>query len=114
MRGFGGVTPPEFFYWLQGFFELRRDDDPLTMVQATCISRHASLVLESGATAPGVVRVQTMAHMLEAGLDPTIITASIKKAVAEVFEHVIDPSAGGPDVQEKLNAIHGPAPLVRC
>lgn len=34
-------------------------------------------------------------------------TMKIKAEVHEQFVHVIDPSAGGPEVQAKLNTIHG-------
>ena len=32
----------------------------------------------------------------------------IKRHLSLVFAHEIDPQAGGPDVQAKLNAIHSP------
>ncbi len=33
---------------------------------------------------------------------------SVKRHLNMVFAHEIDPSAGPPEVQEKLNKIHGP------
>ena len=35
-------------------------------------------------------------------------TAQIKKHLALVFKHEIDPSMGGPEHQEELNQIHNP------
>jgi hypothetical protein len=40
-------------------------------------------------------------------------TAQIKKHLALVFKHEIDPSMGGPEHQEELNEIHSPKPPSR-
>ena len=36
-------------------------------------------------------------------------TKMIRQHLAMVFVHDIDPQAGGPEVQQKLNALHGPS-----
>jgi len=36
----------------------------------------------------------------------SVATAAIRTMVHEQFEHVIDPHAGDPEQQAKLNAIH--------
>ena len=38
------MTSRDFCYFLQGFFELRGDDAPITAEQAKCIQRHLALV----------------------------------------------------------------------
>lgn len=42
----------------------------------------------------------------------------IRGLTAEQFEHVIDPQAGDPDTQAKLNTVHhwhhGERPVARC
>lgn len=102
----------EFFYWLQGFFELT--DDPtaaLSAVQAECITKHIALVerpperlieiralLRIGARAAAAGGVATNA---------AAVTDAIRGLVSEQFVHVIDPAAGGPEVQTKLNKAHG-------
>lgn len=45
-------------------------------------------------------------------------TDNVKRHLAMVFVHEIDPSAGGPEVQAKLDHLHGPVnpdePQMRC
>jgi hypothetical protein len=65
------MTPTEFCYWLQGYFEIvngRMDQNSLSDKQVETIRAHLSMV----------------------------------------FAHSIDPKAGGPEQQAKLNAIHNP------
>ncbi len=64
------MTSRDFCFWMQGFFELRGEDAPITAEQAACIQKHLALV----------------------------------------FVHEIDPSAGGPAEQAKLNAAHTAEP----
>ena len=46
----------------------------------------------------------------EGGLNATQV-ATIKRHLSLVFAHDVDPKAGGPDVQAKLNSVHdGDAP----
>jgi hypothetical protein len=61
------MTPTEFCYWLQGYFELT-DEKEMDESKVDSVKRHLSLV----------------------------------------FAHSIDPKAGGPEQQAKLNAIHNP------
>lgn len=116
------MTENEFFYWLQGYFELHNvltaGTPPLvlTLAQAECIGRHAALVRTSGAT-PGKAfgRVEFLAELIQ---DPLLqpdgrgeFTRKMQAEVAGQFQHVIDPKAGGPEVQAELQAIHdGPMP----
>lgn len=34
----------DFCYWLQGFFELRAKDEPMTAEQIACVERHLAMV----------------------------------------------------------------------
>jgi hypothetical protein len=55
---------------------------------------------------------------IEISHDPPPLTAAqvdiIRRHLALVFAHDIDPKAGGPEMQAKLNAIHSPAAAVKA
>jgi len=113
----------EFFYWLQGYFELSGSTAPLTSAQATMVMRHLDLVDVGKGGSPDAVRLGKMRALLEFGVEGSmaldIVTDKIRKEVHEQFVHVIDPAAGGPEVQAKLNATHngpgmGYGPGKRC
>lgn len=118
------MNPTNFFYWLQGYFELSGSDEPLTLDQASMIIAHANLVAESDRGVP-LVKIQLLAELIVT--DPDLsegFTSKIQNLASETFEHVIDPAAGPPDEQERLNAIHNAGrpmpsihnrpPLARC
>jgi chromosome condensin MukBEF ATPase and DNA-binding subunit MukB len=122
------MTDTQFFYWLQGYFELSGSKEPLSPEQAACIEKHAALIRAS--LVPGekicerVRVVETMAKLLRQEYSTAIArtcTTAIRSTIHEQFEHVIDPAAGGPEQQAKLNAIHhgghplpGEKPIMRC
>jgi hypothetical protein len=117
----------QFFYWLQGYFEISGTTEPLTAEQAQCIERHVSLV-RAGLTAgqrldERISVIETMAKLLRTECKAAIskvATTAIRQTIHEQFEHVIDPKAGGAEQQAKLDAIHhgprplGSAPVYRC
>lgn len=114
------MQPTEFFYWIQGYFELSSDESPLTPEQVEVIKRHAQLVHATTKSAPSVSAVE---HVLAGhSAAPGPVTDAIVLIVADVFEHVIDPAAGDAEQQAKLNKIHcgglspsqDPRPLIRC
>lgn len=72
------MTSRDFCYWLQGFFELQDIAEPL--VGAIVSSNHAPL---------GPRQVDC-----------------IRRHLALVFKHEIDPGAGNQKKQEELNEIH--------
>lgn len=106
----------EFFYWLQGYFEIRGivAAADLTAEQFTCIVRHLGLVDVGEGGSPGAARIGKIRAIVEFALDGSMpIEAATKKIKAEVhdqFVHVIDPAAGGPEAQAHLNAVHGNIP----
>lgn len=131
------MTDNEFFYWLQGFFELSGSTAPLTPEQADCIHRHIALVREhckAAAQGPAhaarslperIAGINALVEMIIADNSGTdaiaaVATKAIRTNVHEQFVHVIDPKAGDATQQAKLNGIHGgPArphgePVYRC
>ncbi len=99
----------EFFYWLQGFFELSgADAQPLTDWQIDCIVRHDRLVAATdGARGEQMIKIGVMLDLMRDGtVDRAKGTESIRRAVAQQFQHVIDPQAGDDSQQAKLNTIH--------
>lgn len=86
------MTSRDFCFWLQGFFELQENT---VMQPGTIASSNAYLTL-----------------------DPKQLEC-IKRHLALVFKHEIDPSMGGPKLQSALDAIHKPPglgglPTMRC
>lgn len=105
------MTETEFFYWIQGAFELVPGFSP-DKRQAECIVRHAKLV-RAVVPDPGIAfcRVESLAYALADGeREASIHTEMVdrlRSTVASMFANVIDPSAGAPEQQAKLNEIHG-------
>ena len=96
----------EFFYWLQGYFEISGTTEALTSEQCTCIIKHLDLVNVVDMTR--ATKMRTLLDLAVEGVLPlAIATTRIRGEVSEQFIHVIDPAAGGPEVQAKLNAVHG-------
>ena len=97
----------EFFYWIQGYFELAGDDaGPLTASQVECIVNHVMLVESRG---ENLAAAAVMIRLFKDGMfSAENLTTKLRELSAAQFLHVIDPSAGGPEVQAKLIAIHGP------
>ena len=105
------MQPNEFFYWLQGYFELSPDSIPLTKAQAERIIAHTRLVSQPG---EAIIAVRHMCALITGGIRDAVTTDTIRSTVADVFEHVIDPQAGGPKTQDHLNGLHGGGGLMRC
>lgn len=89
----------EFAYWLQGYFELREDDAPLTVKQCVVIQNHINLVKtrlkekKTKARCDLHTRVEVMLHahtLCKISLGE--LTPVIKELTAREFQHVIDPS----------------------
>ena len=96
-----------FWYWMQGYFELAGDSaSPLTASQVECIINHVMLVEGRG---ENLASAAVMIRLFKDGmLSAENLTTKLRELAAAQFLHVIDPAAGGPEVQAKLNAIHGP------
>lgn len=115
------MTPQEFFYWLQGFFELGGIAGPIYIDArvAACVLAHIDLIGER-ARGEGVIEVRTLTRLAanaKTSEETQRYTDAIAAAVANVFTHVIDPLAGDAAVQARLNALHRPGdhrPVARC
>jgi hypothetical protein len=130
------MTDNEFFYWLQGFFELGGSQAPLTHEQADCIHRHIDLVREHNRPAAQgpviaarlperIAGINALVEMITADNSGTdaiaaVATQAIRANIHAQFVHVIDTQAGGPEQQSALNKIHGGCqstdgpPVYRC
>lgn len=109
----------EFFYWLQGYFELcgelSHGERPefLTTKQCECIARHLELVAVSDPEAGRLGKIRAIVEfMIDGSITTEAGSAKIRTEVSAQFVHVIDPAAG-PEAQAKLNEIHS-GRLQRC
>ena len=95
----------DFFYWLQGHFELGATNTVLDAKQAQCILQHIELIDSKGER---VVEVRTIVRMIARKSDEPggTMTAMVREIVAAEFVHVIDPQDGDSTEQARLNAIH--------
>lgn len=114
----GRMSPQDFFYWLQGFIELTTaagSSALISPVVADCIMKHADLVVARD-RGEGFVEVRTLVRLASRATseaEAKAMTGEIVAAVSRVFEHVIDPKAGGPELQAQLSHLHGDS-RVRC
>lgn len=116
------MSETEFFYWLQGFFELAQIGDAGTpwfvtvnQKRAECIQRHAALVRETGGgvgVPPGrqFANCELLADLMA---DPALATEArdllarkMGECVASQFENAIDPRAGGDEKRRTLQRTH--------
>ena len=100
----------EFFYWLQGFFELSGAEvQPLTDWQIECIVRHDRLVSAAGnGRGEQMIKIGVLLDLMRDGtFDRIKGTEIVRKMVAHQFQHVIDPQAGDESTQQVLNKVHG-------
>lgn len=114
------MTPTNFCYWLQGFFELASPGG-LTDAQVVTIQNHLAMTditrspaweAPSGKMAPtefcqwlkGFLAVVTMKETLREGLNFTA-TQKLRETLNDVFLHSIDPSFPAHQ-QEALNKAH--------
>ena len=102
----------EFFYWLQGYFEISITPKVLTIEQCVIIRRHIALVFASKnkCSSDDTIRLAKIDTLLGITIDGDIsieiVTDKIRNEVRAQFVHVIDPGYPN-DVQEKLNIVHG-------
>lgn len=100
----------EFFYWLQGYFELLGAEvQPLTDWQIDCIIRHDRLVSAAGnGRGEQMIKIGIMLDLMRDGtVDRSKGTESVRRLVAHQFQYVIDPQAGDESTQQALNKVHG-------
>lgn len=97
----------EFIYWLQGYFELSKDDQ-LTKDQINIVRAHIALsekvTKKKSAFQNWLEGVFDSRGSENADLHPDAFSA-VKKRLVQFFKHEIDPSYGGN--QNQLNQLHG-------
>ncbi len=101
----------EFCYWLQGYFELRADDNPLTLEQVKCIRRHITLTKTVVNSMASALKKQELKHVLEkngANLTTTNSFVAWLEGVLSMYEPHIDPKSdqavyATEMIKEKLN-----------
>lgn len=118
------MTENEFWYWLQGHFELgsipasgpMHAQTNVTMgpSRAESALRHIGLVVAPSADLNGLQAVLQMACKAQSNEETRRYTQEVRERVSARFEHVIDPTTGGPEKQAKLNTLHGGRPGKRC
>jgi hypothetical protein len=105
----------EFAYWLQGYFEIKGGDAPLSNTQAQQILQKAKTV-KADAT-PVEVQSRSFVDYAAGMLFPasleeqpdkflSAVTRELKTKLNDLFIHAIDPTLPGD--QEKLRETHKP------
>lgn len=90
------MTSSEFCYWLQGFFELRADKEPLSIRQLVLIQRHLALVNSPCgfcAWLGGVIDTLATTGVLALTTTTQIdqrLSKAIENGLAGTFEKVVD------------------------
>ena len=100
------MTHNEFFYWLQGHFEMANYDvnapATLTSNQVDCAFRHASLV-PPGADERRFLMVCALLTLMSEKVVPLDGgTAKLKQLIHDQFEQVIDSQAGPAENQNRM------------
>lgn len=100
--------PTSSFTGCRAYFELTGAEcPPLTDHQIDCIVAHDRMVSAQHPRGESMIKIGVMLDLMRDGsFDRAKGTESVRRMLAAQFEHVIDPLAGGPDQQAKLNRIH--------
>lgn len=115
----------DFYYWLQGCFELSENRDWfLSGTQLKRIENHLDLVAKTdkqlngfAAWLRGMIDAFNIAcNSREDYPDRLSFTNKIRDNLDECFKHEVDPKYdnNNPDLKKKLNQIHNPNTLFRC
>ena len=97
------MTERDLAYWLQGYFELREEQQPLTAKQQAVILKHIDLVHEETHASALTTHI---AALVQRGQ-----TNAVRAILDAHFEHVIDPQSKGE--QSHLNTLSGHL-VTRC
>lgn len=133
------MTPRDFCYWLQGYFELTDMlDGPiteLTVEQTQSVINHLRLVHKCNPKLDIKNKCNGFMYVLKGFFESHTDTNSkffladedleyVRDMLEEIFEHVIDPTHGTPAQQAELKKIHdgnphldpakNPGGLMRC
>ena len=125
------MTPRDFCYWLQGYFELSK---PANIVfgqqERDILEKHLQLVLRTIAENPNTHYRDTpratafcfmVCGMLSTWNGKTFSVSEIKTLAGQldkVFEHELDAVSAPVELQDELNHLHGSSdpngPVMRC
>jgi hypothetical protein len=111
----------DFYFWLQGYFELRLEDISLDGIQMDCIINHLNLVKKVNgplrgfaAWIDGMLTAYTITRMSGNDFPDThSFTKSIQEKLSECFAHEVDGKydAGKHGTKIDLASIHKPPHL---
>lgn len=133
------MTPRDFCYWLQGYFELGEMDDrlifELSFEQTQSVINHLKLVHECNPKLDIKDKCNSFMYVLKGFFEShTAANANftlrgedlefVRDTLEDIFAHVIDPTHGTPEQQAELKKIHdgnphldpakNPGGLMRC
>lgn len=106
------MTPINFVYWLQGFFELEDSllgsdfiGHALNAKFYDCVSRHLKMCQETpGNFNPKLV---SFLYWVEAAIEFEVSREKIAEKLHDIFEHVIDPMTTDAEVAQNQSSAHG-------
>ena len=113
----------EFCYWLQGYFELTKDNNKLSFDQCQCIKKHLDMVktydLDNNNIFTQAQRFCLLLYDLLTPLTPEFalngfLLKGIKYDLSSVFKHEIDHSYGNPTELNKIHGIYNNNETMRC
>jgi hypothetical protein len=103
------MTPINFAYWLQGYFELSDEiveGVSLPLKVRVLISQHIDMCKAT----PGNYNSKLVGFLgwMESAIEFTATSDSIRKKLDNLFEHVIDPMTVDDEVAQNQSAAHNP------
>lgn len=105
----------EFCYWLQGYFELRESDRPLSDKQIKIIAVHLRMVdLHDKSDGRSRQFCQYLSNAVSAFGEVQLSasqTQQVRKLLSEVFVHEIDPSYPSDEIEELQKIHNGGSPV---
>lgn len=110
------MTPRDFFYWMQGFFELcvaaEITSDLNQQKMFDCIMAHANVVR----TTPGKFSPELLAGVewIATAIELDAPLKRIQDKVADVFIHVIDTPSNEPNLHDAYGSWENPVPGMKC
>jgi hypothetical protein len=111
------MTPINFVYWLQGYFELRESTGAVLPVRFfATVQAHIDMCKAT----PGRFNPELVGFLgwMESAIEFNASAEAIQRKLHGLFEHVIDPMTVDVEVAENQSSAHGSgmfgAPGMRC